>query len=60
MSESELEEKVKNLEERLAFLEDYIMNLEPSEPLTDEELKRIKESDKWIKSGDTSKLIRIK
>ena len=60
MSESVLEDKIKSLEERLAHLEDKYDAVNELDTISEEVLKRIKESEEWIKSGDTSKLIRIK
>ena len=60
MSSVKLEETVKKLEKRVSDLETQISEISELDTLTDEEIRRGKETDTWIKSGDKSKLIKVK
>lgn len=60
MSSTKLEEKVKKLEKRVSELETQLSDLFEFDSLTEEEIRRGNEADEWIKSGDLSKLIKVK
>ena len=60
MSSTKLEETVKKLEKRVSDLEAELSEIKELDTLTEEELNRGKEVDKWVKSGDLSRLIKVK
>lgn len=60
MSSAKLEETVKKLEKRVSDLEAELSEIKELDTLTEEELNRGKEVDKWVKSGDLSRLIKVK
>ena len=60
MSSAKLEETVKKLEKRITDLEAEFSEIKDHDTLTEEELHRRKEVDKWVKSGNLNKLIKVK
>ncbi len=60
MSSAKLEETVKKLEKRVTDLESEISELKEFDTLTEDELQRGKEANEWVKSGDLSKLVKVK